>query len=37
VQTPLDALTADLPMEAVTAIEPTNDPTSWQEPKARIS
>jgi hypothetical protein len=37
VHTPLAALTADRPMEAVTAIEPTNDPTNWQEPNARIS
>jgi hypothetical protein len=28
VQTPLAALTADLPMDAVTAIEPTNEPSS---------
>ena len=27
-QTPLAALTADLPIEAVTGIEPTNDPAS---------
>ena len=37
VQTPLAALTADRPSDAVTGIEPTNDPTSWHEPRARIS
>ena len=36
-QTPLAALTADLPIEAVTGIEPTNDPASWQAPNAKIS
>ena len=37
VLTPLAALTAERPNEAVTGIEPTKEPNVWQQPRATIS
>ena len=37
VLTPDAELTADLPKDAVTGMDPTNDPNSWQDPRAIIS
>ena len=37
VRTPLAACIADRPKDAVTGIEPINDPTNWHTPKATIS